>query len=151
MIRLLPPFSGNLKKRLIRSPKMYIRDSGILHALLGLESFEEVMGHHLYGASWEGVAVENVIHNFPRWNPTFYRTSDGTELDLVLEKANKRIVFEFKATKAPELGRGFWNSLDQLEPLSAFIIAPVDESYPVAKNVIVAPLNQIREISDKIG
>ena len=104
----------------------------------------------MYGASWEGVAIENVIHNFPRWNPTFYRTSDCTELDLVLEKADKRIVFEFKATKAPELGRGFWNSMDQLEPLSAFIIAPVDESYPVAKNAIVAPLNQIKEIADKI-
>ncbi|MBN1464916.1 ATP-binding protein [candidate division KSB1 bacterium] len=148
MIRLLSPFFGNLKKRLIRSPKMYIRDSGILHTLLGLESFEDLMGHHLYGASWEGLAVENIIHSFPRWNPTFYRTSDGTELDLVLEKGKKRLVFECKATKAPELTKGFWNSIKQLEPSSTFIVAPVDQEYPVDKNVRVVPLSKMSEVAD---
>jgi len=147
MIRLLSPFSANLKKRLVRSPKIYIRDSGILHALLGLESFDEVMGHHVFGASWEGLALENIIQNFPRWKPAFYRTSDGTELDLVLEKANKRVVFEFKASKAPELGRGFWNSIDQLKPQAVYVVAPVDEPYPIDKRVQVAPLKHIETIA----
>ncbi|MBN1466890.1 DUF4143 domain-containing protein [candidate division KSB1 bacterium] len=147
MIRLLSPFSGNPKKRLIRSPKLYIRDSGILHALLGLESFEDLMGHHLYGASWEGAVVENIITSFPRWTPTFYRTSDGTELDLVLEKGKKRLVFECIATKAPELTKGFWNSIKQLEPNSAFIVAPVDEEYPLDKKVSVVSLNKISELA----
>lgn len=150
MIRLLSPFSANLKKRLVRSPKIYIRDSGILHALLGLESFDEIMGHHVFGASWEGLAIENIIQNFPRWKPAFYRTSDGTELDLVLERANKRIIFEFKASKAPELGRSFWNSIKQLEPQSAYVVAPVDEPYPIDKRVQVVPLNYIAKIASEL-
>ncbi|MBN1997293.1 ATP-binding protein [candidate division KSB1 bacterium] len=151
MIRLLQPFSGNLKKRLIRSPKIYIRDSGILHTLLGLETFEDVLGHHQFGASWEGLAIENILQSFTRWNPSFYRTSDGTELDLVLEKGTRRLVFEFRASKAPELGRGFWNSITELEPEAAFVIAPVDESYPVAKNVTVVPLKQLQKIAENIS
>ncbi|MBN1483011.1 ATP-binding protein [candidate division KSB1 bacterium] len=148
MIRLLSPFSANLKKRLVRSPKLYIRDSGILHALLGLETFEELMGHHLFGASWEGMALEHTIQTFPRWSPTFYRTSDGTELDLVLEKANKRFVFEFKASKAPELTRGFWNSIEQLKPQSVFIIAPIDDAYKIEKNITIAPLSYLTTIAE---
>jgi len=146
MLRLLPPFEGNLKKRLVKYPKVYLRDSGILHSLLGLDEFSALLGHPVYGASWEGLALEQVLSRFPRWKHGFYRTSDGTEMDLVLEKGGRRLGFEFKASAAPSVTAGFWNSMEALELDRAYVVAPVESGFSLKKNVQVVSLLGLEEV-----
>ncbi len=141
MIRLLTPFETNLKKRLIKSPKIYIRDSGILHALLEIESLDQLIGHPVYGASWEGFALENILSHLPDWTASFYRTSAGTELDLVLSKGQKNIGVEFKASSSPQLSKGFWNAVADLKLDEIWVIAPLDDTYPIENNVQVSGLS----------
>ncbi len=140
MLRVLPPMEVNLKKRLVKSPKIYVRDSGILHALLEIESFDGLIGHPVYGASWEGFALENILSLLPRWRAGFYGTSSGAELDLVLARGQRKIGVEFKASKAPKLTRGFWNSIDDLELSEVWVIAPIEDEYPIKENVRVSGL-----------
>jgi len=87
MIQVLDPYHANLKKRLIKAPKIYLSDSGILHALLNIDSFNELLGHPVYGSSWEGFVIQSIIQVADQWAPSFYRTSNGTEIDLILEIA----------------------------------------------------------------
>jgi predicted AAA+ superfamily ATPase len=143
MIRLLPPSGVNLKKRLVKSPKVYLRDSGILHALLDIEEYDSLLANPIAGASWEGFVIENIISGHKRWKPTFLRTSNGAEIDLLIERGNKRYVFECKLSKAPKPSRGFYELLDSTNPDGAGIVAPVDEPYEVKKGVWVAPLSTI--------
>ncbi len=140
-IRALPPYQTNLKKRIVKSPKVYVRDSGLLHTLLGLETQEDLFSHPCYGSSWEGFVIENILSAFPDWDASFYRTSSGSEIDLILERGKKRIAIECKASSSPEVGRGFWIALKDLEIEEAWIIAPVNEAYPLGKGVTVAPIN----------
>jgi predicted AAA+ superfamily ATPase len=141
MLRLIQPFHGNVKKRIIKSPKVYVRDSGILHSLLGIENKNELFGHPVFGNSWEGFALENILSAYPNYSPYFYRTSSGVEIDLVLERGTKRIAFECKASKSPAPSKGFYQALKDLSIDHAYIISPVDEQYPLKKNVTVAPLH----------
>lgn len=141
LLRVLPPFEANLKKRLIKSPKIYLRDCGLLHALLGLDSAQALLGHPVYGASWEGLVIENVLAVLGRaWRAGFYRTSAGTELDLVLERGGERIALECKASTSPTVSKGFWTALDDLRIRKAFVVAPVASPYPIGKGVRVMPL-----------
>jgi predicted AAA+ superfamily ATPase len=114
MLRLLHPFHGNVKKRVIKSPKVYVRDPGILHSLLGIENKDDLFGHPVFGSSWEGFALENILSAYPGHKPYFYRTSSGVEIDLVLERGKKRIAFEFKASKSPSLSKGFYRALARI-------------------------------------
>jgi len=140
MIRLLPPLVPNLGKRVVKSPRVFIRDTGILHSLSGLDDFNELLGHPCLGSSWEGLVIEHAIAALPNWAPHVYRTSRGAELDLVLEKGRRRLVVEARASAAPTVTRGFWSALDDVEPEAAFVVAPVDEAYPLRGNVPVVPL-----------
>ncbi len=139
MIRLLPPAETNLKKRLIKSPKVYLRDSGILHALLEIETYDYLLANPVAGASWEGFVIENIISQHDRWRPSFLRTSNGAEIDLVLERSGQRHLFECKLSKAPKPSRGFYELLDSMNPRSSWIIAPVDEPYEIKKGIFVCP------------
>jgi predicted AAA+ superfamily ATPase len=143
MIRLLPPAGANLKKRLVKSPKVYLRDSGILHALLDIEEYDSLLAHPIAGASWEGFAMETIITEHSRWKPSFVRTSNGAEIDLLLERGNKRYVFECKLSKAPKPSRGFYELVNSMNPDGAWIIAPVDESYEIKKGVWVMPPGEV--------
>jgi hypothetical protein len=151
MIRVLPPFYGNIKKRLVKAPKVFIRDSGILHALLAIRNQEELFGHPVFGSSWEGFAMENVINTFQGYEVSYYRTSSGTEIDLLLERGQRRIAFEFKASKAPTVSKGFYRALDELSVSRAFIIAPVEEPYHIRKDIIVCPLKDVISMSTGRG
>ena len=133
MVRLLPPFFTNIKKRLIKSPKIYIRDTGILHSLLNIENRNELMGHPSYGASWEAFSIEQILSSIRGWQGFFYRTSSGNEIDLILIKGNRMIAVECKASSAPELTRGFYTAREDLNPQECWIIAPVAESYCIDK------------------
>lgn len=137
LLRVLRPLEVNLKKRLIKSPKIYIRDSGLLHALLDIQDQNALLGHPVYGASWEGFVIEQVLANLPDWRASFYRTASGSEIDLVLEKGTRRIGIECKVSSSPQLSTGWWNALSDLDIHEAWVIAPVKEIYPVAKNVLV--------------
>ncbi len=146
MLRILPPYAANLKKRLIKSPKVYLRDTGILHSLLAIDSFDDLLGHPNFSVSWETLAMETIIAAFPDWEPFFYRTAAGTELDLVLIRGNRKMAFEFKASTTPHVTRGFWNGLKDLKIAQAWIIAPIDEGYPLRDNVRICPLSEISTI-----
>jgi len=142
MVRQLQPYSANLGKRLVKSPKIYLRDSGLLHALLGIESMEDLLGHPVVGASWEGWVIEQVLSAIPStWRPSFYRTSAGAEVDLVLERPGRRrpLALEIKRSLAPAPSRGFWNALEDLGA-EGWVIYPGKESYPLGKGVHVLPV-----------
>ena len=145
VLRVLRPYESNLKKRLIKSPKIYIRDSGILHALLGIENHNDLLGHPVYGPSWEGWVIENILSLLANWKASFYRTSSGSEIDLILEKGNKRVAVECKGSTSPNLNRGFWNAVSELKFKEVWVVAPVKEPYPIEQGVMVAPLHQVIE------
>ncbi len=140
MLRMLPPYEANLKKRLVKAPKLYVRDSGVLHSLLEIESYDRLLGHSVVGASWEGFALENIVAGHPLWRSSFVRTSNGAEVDLLLERGGIRKLYEFKASKAPKPSRGFHQLVHDLLPQSAAIVAPVDESFAIGKGVHVLTL-----------
>jgi predicted AAA+ superfamily ATPase len=144
MLRTLPPYELNIKKRLVKAPKIYLRDSGILHSLLAIEDFNALLGNPAFGASWEGMAIENILVNVPDWKAYFFRTATGDEADLVLEKGTKRVVVECKASVAPKLTAGFYRAVDFIEPIHVFVVAPIAGSaYPMAKNISVCNLTDI--------
>ncbi|MFH0725540.1 MAG: ATP-binding protein [Pseudomonadota bacterium] len=143
MVRLLPPTETNLKKRVIKSPKLYLRDSGILHAFLEIETYDYLLANLVAGASWEGFVIENIIAQYDRWKPSFLRTSNGAEIDLVLERAGQCRIFECKLSKAPKPSRGFYELVDSMKPESAWVIAPVDEPYEIKKGVFICSPEQL--------
>ncbi len=133
LVRRLPPWHSNEGKRLVRSPKVYVRDSGIVHALLRLASLEDVLGHPVAGGSWEGMAIESILAATPDGTQaSFYRTSAGAEVDLVLELPGaQRWAIEIKRNSAPKLERGFYHACQDLEPRRRFVIYNGTEQYPV--------------------
>ena len=143
MLRVLLPDASNLKKRLVKSPKIYIRDSGILHALLDIRTHDDLLSHPIIGASFEGFAMENILANATNYQPSFYRTSAGAEIDLILRKGQRTLAFELKSSTVPKVSKGFWNALDDLSPDEAYVVAPVKEPYPIKGGVMVIPLQEI--------
>ena len=143
ILRTLQPYESNLKKRLVKSPKVYVRDTGILHRLLLISDFNSLMGNPVFGASWEALVIENCIENMPGWTPCFYRTASGNEIDLILIRGNRKIAIECKASAAPQLTKGNWGALTDLNPDHTIIIAPITGSaYQLNNNVLVARLEE---------
>jgi predicted AAA+ superfamily ATPase len=145
MVRVLPPYLGNLKKRLVKSPKVYIRDSGLLHALLALDSHDSVLGHPVAGASWEGFAMEQILAEFPRCDSFFYRTAHGREIDLILERGDQRVGVEFKLGAAPRLSNGIASLIDELEIKGMILAAPVATPYMPSPNIYVENLTTVAD------
>jgi predicted AAA+ superfamily ATPase len=142
ILRTILPFEVNVKKRLVKSPKVFVRDSGLLHHLLAIPDFNSLLGNPVFGSSWEGFVLENVIVNKPDWNCYFYRTATGDELDLILEKGNQRIAIECKASTAPKLTKGFWRAIEVVKPQQTFVIIPTQVLYEIAPNVTVCGLSE---------
>ena len=140
ILRTLRPFEPNIKKRIIKAPKVYVRDSGILHSLLDIEDFNALLGNPVFGLSWEGFAIENILTTLTSWEAFFYRTSSGNEIDLILKKGNRLVAVEFKATTAPTINKGFYIALEDLKITEAYIVAIINGSYPVSTNVTVCSL-----------
>jgi predicted AAA+ superfamily ATPase len=137
LVRRLQPWSGNTLKRQIRSPKVYVRDSGMVHALLGLRSADDVLGHPVAGASWEGFAIENLLAAVPvGTEPCFYRTSAGAEIDLVLELGKKeRWAVEIKRGSTPSVSRGFHTGCADLKATRRIVVYPGEEAFSLGKNI----------------
>ena len=148
MLRLLQPYHVNIKKRLVKSPKLYIKDVGITNALLNIREFPDLFSHPAYGGVWEALCIENIIGKYNSWEPYFYRTSTGNELDLVLTKANKRIAIELKTSSTPNVGKGFWQALEDINADKAYIIAQVNQPYPYKNNVWVYPIKEFLRLDD---
>jgi predicted AAA+ superfamily ATPase len=144
LLRVLEPYHANVKKRLIKAPKIYLRDSGLLHGLLDITTQNDLLGNPVYGASWEGFVIENTLAGLMQWRPYFYRSASGAEIDLILERGQRRVAIEIKASTSPEVKRGFWNALEDLRIDTAMIVSPVDEAYPYKNGVQVIPLNMVQ-------
>jgi predicted AAA+ superfamily ATPase len=140
MVRVLPPILANTAKRLVKSPRIYLRDSGMLLALLDVATWDDLLGHPVFGHAWEGMVIENMLAYLPGWRGGYYRTAKGAEIDLVLEKGRRRIAIECKASAAPQLTQGFWNALEDIGAHEAWVVALVEGSYPVGKGVTVTSL-----------
>ncbi|MBN2717081.1 MAG: ATP-binding protein [Deltaproteobacteria bacterium] len=139
MIRILLPMEANLKKRLVKAPKMYLRDSGILHYLLDIETIDQLLSHGSNGASFEGYCIESILAAMPKWRPSYFRTSAGAEIDLVMQKGNECIVFEFKLSKAPKPSRGFHEIVKVLNPSACYVVAPVDAPFACNSTTTITP------------
>lgn len=148
MVRVLQPYSANLGKRLVKSPKVYLRDSGLLHALLNLPDHDALLGHPVLGASWEGWVIEQILAQAPDGTrPYFYRTASGNELDLLLELPGGALrAVEIKHSAAPKVGKGFNEALDALKLDRGFVIAQVDAPYPLSQRAQVLPLSRLADI-----
>ncbi len=142
MVRLLLPYMTNTKKRLTKSPKLYLRDSGILHELLELREINNILSHPQVGASWEGLAMENIITTLSGWNFSFYRTSNGAEIDLIVQQGKTRLAFEFKASSNPSLSKGFYSSLEEVGVEHAWVVVPEGGSSPITKHVTLISLKE---------
>lgn len=151
LVRRLPPRMANVGKRLVRSPKVYLRDSGLLHSLLGIEDKEALLGHPVVGGSWEGLVIENLIGLAIGAEPSFYRTSGGAEIDLVLVwPAGREWAIEVKRTLSPKLERGMRSALEDLEPDRAFVVYPGDERFALGNGVEAIGLAELcAELSSK--
>lgn len=150
IMRTVMPWQSNTGKRLTKAPRIYIRDTGLLHSLLEINDYNSLASHLHYGSSWESYVVETILSALPAgYIPSFYRTEKGAEIDLVLTKQENIYAVECKANSAPMITRGFWNAVEDIKPTKTFIAAPIETSYPLDSkgNVRVGnPLHILNEI-----
>jgi hypothetical protein len=152
LVRRLQPWAANAKKRLVRTPKVYVRDSGLLHALLGIRNMEELLGHPVVGPSWEGMLIENILGTLPVTARTsFYRTSAGAEIDLVIEfSAKQRWAIEIKRSLgSPAPSKGFYNGCEDIKAARQIVLYPGEERFKLDKKTEVMPLQ--RFLKDELG
>ncbi len=137
LVRRLAPWHRNIGKRLVKSPKIYVRDSGVVHALLGLGSKEDVLGHPVAGHSWEGFVVENLVNVAAAGTEaSYYRASGGAEIDLILTLGGRKPwAIEIKRSLEPKVGRGFHEACADIKPEAKFVVYPGEEEFPLPRNV----------------
>jgi predicted AAA+ superfamily ATPase len=140
MIDIVPPHLANTGKRIIKAPKVYINDPGIVTGLLGLKGFDQLAGHPVFGSLWEGVVLTNLKGHFPGSEIRFYRTNHGSEIDFLVFSPNSLFAVECKASKAPVLSRGTYSAIDDLKPKYTFIVSPVKEDYIIKNDIEVVSL-----------
>jgi hypothetical protein len=142
MVRQLQPWSGNTRKRLVKSPKIYIRGTGLLNNLLTIPSFEQLMGHPLVGASWEGFVIENIIKLLtPAWVSSYYLSSNQSEIDLVLEGPGREVwAIEIKKSVSPKLSLGFYHACEDIQATKKFVIYSGSDQFPMKGGIEVMGL-----------
>jgi len=145
MITQLQPWRGNTKKRLVKTPKVYLSDTGITSALLQLRNFEQMAGHPVFGSLWETAVLMNVKERFPDVDITYYRTSHGHEIDLILTDQNRTLAIECKATVAPSLSASFYKAVEDVNPDKILIAAPVQQGYPMKEGIDVVSIEELIE------
>jgi len=136
MVRQIQPWSGNTKKRLVKSPKIYLRDTGLLHKLLNIPSYESLLGNPMIGASWEGFVAENIILQLTdQWRYSYYRSSTQAEIDLVLEGPDDEVwAIEIKRSAAPQISRGFHTAAEDIKATRKFVVYSGSERYPLGQS-----------------
>ena len=147
MVKLLPPYVSNLGKRIVKSPKIYLNDTGIVNTLLGIRNFVELSGHPALGVIWETLVFNNISGLFPKADLYFFRTSNGAELDIIMEYFGKKIAIECKTGTSPSLTKGNYNVIDYLKPDKTFVAGPVKTGWSVQKGIeVVNPVELIQQI-----
>ncbi|QHI99192.1 DUF4143 domain-containing protein [Xylophilus rhododendri] len=150
LVRRLPPWHANIGKRLTRSPKIYVRDSGLVHALLDIPNRDALLSHPVVGASWEGFVIENLLACVPPTvQPFFYRTSGGAEIDLLLSWPDGVLwAIEIKRSTSPKVERGFHSACEDLKPSRKLVVYPGTESFPLGKDIRALGLPELcRELT----
>jgi predicted AAA+ superfamily ATPase len=142
LVRRLEPWHSNVSKRVVKSPRIYVRDSCLVHALLGIVTPEDLLGHPVAGASWEGFALESLIMAAPEGtSANFYRSAAGAEIDLLLTLPGGELwAIEIKRSLAPKVERGFHHPAEDLAPVRKMIVYPGTEAYPSSHGIEVMPL-----------
>ena len=138
LVRRLPPYRANVGKRLVKSPKVFVRDSGLVHALLNIEDYNQLAGHPVAGASWEGFVMENLLSVVNgRSLASFYRTAAGAEVDLVLEfpGISETWVIEIKRALSAKPTRGFYQAREDIKPQRSFVVYAGEQRYPISEGV----------------
>ena len=145
MVRQLPPWSGNTKKRLIKSPKIYLRDTGLMHRLLNISSFDMLLGHPSVGPSWEGFITESILNQLSdKWQYSYYRTSAKAEIDLVLEAPNGQIwAIEVKRSTAPKVSKGFHLGAEDIQAHQKIVIYPGEETFSLGNDTLAMPIVEL--------
>jgi len=145
LVRRLQPWVSNEGKRLVRSPKVYVRDSGLVHALLGLADRDAVLGHPVAGGSWEGWVIENLLAALPQGgSATFYRTAAGAELDLVLDLPDsQRWAIEIKRSQAPAVSKGFHVGSADVMATHKWVVYPGQTTFPLGADTVACPLSEL--------
>ena len=149
LVRKLRPYHKNVGKRLVKSPKVYVRDSGLLHALLGIGDYNSLCGHPVVGTSWEGFVIENLLADLPyRTQSNFYRTAAGAEVDLVLEFPGKSEIWaiEIKRALSAKPKKGFYHACEDIQPHKSFVVYAGDERYPISEGVEAISLSEMCQI-----
>lgn len=154
LVRRLKPWTFNVGKRLIRSPKIYIRDSGIAHALLNIPDYNQLLSHPIVGGSWEGFVIENILSVVPSGViPFFYSTSGGAEIDLVLEFFGKeKWAIEIKRSSSPSVSKGFYIACDDIKPVKRYVIYSGTDRFSLGNGITAIPLRDLmQELMDNLS
>jgi predicted AAA+ superfamily ATPase len=152
LVRSLQPWSQNVGKRVVKAPKIYLRDSGLAHALLGLPTLLSILGHPVVGGSWEAFVVENLCAAVgDRYRPYYYRTSHGAEVDLLFERGGKPVVaIEIKRSPSARLSRGFYSSLETLKPEIALFVHGGEDDWEMSESIaarsLVSAISQLASL-----
>lgn len=147
LVRRLQPWTFNIGKRLVKAPKVYVRDSGITHALLNIPNYNELLGHPVVGGSWEGFVIENIMSVAPSGTlPFYYRTADGAEIDLILEfSANEKWIIEIKRSSVPTLSKGFHIACADVIPDKRFVVYSGKDRFTLWEDVVAIPLYDLMQ------
>jgi uncharacterized protein len=153
LVRRLPVWSGNVGKRLVKAPKVYVRDSGVVHALLGLPQLDDVLGHPVAGFTWEGMVIESVLAAAQGAAVTYYRTAAGAEVDLVIEgRGDRRYAIEIKRSTAPAVSKGFWIGREDLGAAGGLVIYPGVERIPLGNDTEVRGVRDAMDwVRERVG
>lgn len=143
MVEVIPPYTSNRGKRMVKSPRVYISDSGITSALLNLKGFNDLAGHPAFGAIWEQVVLSNLKGHFPGAEFFFYRTSAGAELDFVMHNRNITYAIECKSSLSPKLTKGFYNAVDDIQPHHSFVVSPVNKGWGISKYIDIVSISEL--------
>jgi hypothetical protein len=145
LVNRLEPWHANVKKRLVKSPRFYIRDSGVLHRLLGIPDYDGLLSNPVVGKSWEGFAIENILSVLPLGAEAyFYRTAAGAEIDLVLKFSSRELwAVEIKKGTAPKITRGFQRACEDVQATQKYVVYGGDDEFPVKHDTTVVSLQNL--------
>lgn len=152
MLRRLPPWHGNTRKRLVKSPRVYLRDTGLLHTLLGIDSVDDLLSHPVAGASWEGFVVEQLLSAMPeRAEASFYRSAGGAEIDLLISMPGGDVwAVEVKRSRTPRVERGLGEACEEVRPTRVYVVYPGEERFPLRADVEAVPVVSLaRELAER--
>lgn len=145
MVEIIQPWFSNMGKRLVKAPKVYIGDSGILCNLIGLNSYNGLMGHPVFGSVWEQIVLSNLRGNLPNAEIYYYRTSAGAEIDFVIKNRDKIFAVECKASLSPKLSKGNYNAIRDIDPEKSFVVFPGEKGWPIEENIDAVSINELIE------